>query len=272
MTRRVLRLFVLALLASLTGCGSQRLCCVDEVARHRWDDLPTGRAELLALAEKSVRDDADDKELVRGVMAACRALSLARDDGEAALWAAMGCFELRDRGTVPDWLWQDCVPFSETAADQLPKDARAQYVLALNVGLETQNQNPKDALLNVAWILSALDAALALDEALDDGGPLRVSGLLYLRTPSWPTSIGDTEKALELLHAAAAKYPAHPLNHLALAEALVADGSYQDALLELEAARKTIDPAKHHWRTQRYLKQASELEAKAREGLGEPAK
>jgi len=261
----------LLLLGSLVGCGSPRLCCVDEVGRHRWDELPTTRAELLAVATGAVRDDADHRELVRGVMAACRALSLQRDDGEAALLAAMGCFELRDRGTIPDWLWADCVPFSETAADELPKDARAQYTLALNVGLETQNQNPKDALLNVAWILTALDAAAALDEGLDEGGPLRVTGLLYLRTPAWPTSIGDTEKALEALHAAVSKYPTHPMNHLALAEALIADDACQEALVEIDAARKAIDPAKHQWRAERYSREASALEAKARAALGEPA-
>ena len=272
MRRPPFRLLWLVLLASVAGCGSERLCCVDEVARHRWDDLPATRPELLARAEASVRDDVDDKTLVKGVMAACRALAQDRRDGEAALWAAMGCFELRDRGTVPDWLWPDCVPFSETAADELPKDARAQYTLALNVGLETQNQNPKDALLNVAWILSALDAAAALDQDLDDGGPLRVTGLLYLRTPAWPTSIGDTEKALDTLHDVATRYPAHPMNHLALAEAQIADGSYEEALAEVEAARKAIDPAKQHWRAERYTKDAAALEAKARAGLGEPAK
>jgi len=266
-----LLLLVPLLLTSALGCGSQHLCCVDEVARHRWDDLPATRPELLALARERVSAGATDKELVQGVMAACKALAQDRSDGEAALVAAMGCFELRDRGTIPDWLWKDCIPFSEAAVEALPKDGAAHYTLALNVGLETLNQNPKDALLNVGWIVTELDSALALDEALDDGGPLRVMGLLYIRTPAWPTSIGDVEKGLELTRAAVAKYPSHPLNHLALAEALLADDEPEGAKDAVARARALIDPAKHHWRTERYRKDADALEAKARTALGEPA-
>lgn len=270
---RSLFLFLLLPLVLVTtpGCGSQHLCCVDEVARHRWDDLPTTRPELLALARERVSALATDKDLVQGVMAACKLLATHRDDGEAALVAAMGCFELRDRGTIPDWMWKDCIPFSETATHQLPEDGAAHYTLALNVGLETQNQNPKDALLNIGWILSELDSAVALDEALDDGGPLRVMGLLYLRTPSWPTSIGDAEKGLELTRAAVTKYPSHPLNHLALAEALLLDGDYDGVKEHVALARALFDPARHGWRAERYIKDADALEAKARAALGEPA-
>lgn len=270
MFRRDTLLVTLAALTLLTGCPATMPCCVDEVDKRRWADLPPTQPELIAFSRERVRDDSPDADLVRGVMAACRALKLQPDDGEAAVLGAMGCFELRDRGTIPDWLWRDCVPLSEVAVARRPLDARAQYTLALNVGLETQNQNPKDALLNVGWILSALDVAMAEDEALDEGGPLRVMGLLYLRAPSWPTSIGDPDKAHELLTRAAASYPAHPLNHLALAESRLVDADYEAALAALADARRVIDPTKHHWRAERYTKRADELEAKVKAGLGVP--
>jgi hypothetical protein len=55
---------------------------------------------------------------------------------------------------------------------------------------------------------------------LDDGGPLRLLGALYLKAPAWPNGVGDRDKALELLEKAVKEHPGHPLNHLFYAQAL----------------------------------------------------
>ena len=75
---------------------------------------------------------------------------------------------------------------------------------------------------------------------LEQGGPLRVHGMLYLRAPPWPASIGDLEAALELLEAAVQQFPEHPQNHLFLAQVLHEDGDAEAAAAALERAEQAI--------------------------------
>lgn len=270
MTRRPPARPLLALFAfALAACGGPRPCCFDEVEKRRWDELPTTYAEQIAFARAQIQLERADREVLEGVMAACRALHAKPGDAEAAFWAAMGCFELRDRGRIPDWLEKDCIPFGEMAVRAKGDDPWAHYVLALNVGLEARDQNAKDALLNVGWILSELEIVVERDESLDEGGPLRVLGLLYLRAPAWPTSIGDEEQALDLLERAVARFPEHPLNRLALAEALIVDERPGQAGAQIEAARAHLDASRYGWRVEVWAQQARELEVRAAQALDE---
>jgi hypothetical protein len=63
--------------------------------------------------------------------------------------------------------------------------------------------------------------AIRRDESYEDGGPLRLLGLYYLRAPRWPVGPGDVEKGTELLARARERFPQEPLNRLFYAEALV---------------------------------------------------
>lgn len=93
------------------------------------------------------------------------------------------------------------------------------YYLAANLGLAIHD-HPLQAADNLARLEQALKKAADLSPSLDDGGPLRLLGMLYLKAPPWPTGIGDGDKAMELLKKAADDYPDHPLNHLFYGQAL----------------------------------------------------
>ena len=80
------------------------------------------------------------------------------------------------------------------------------------------------AMENLERLEIEMKRALALNPGIDDGGPLRLLGALYLKAPAWPNGIGDLDKALELLEKAVKDYPAHPINHLFYAQALWAEG------------------------------------------------
>jgi tetratricopeptide (TPR) repeat protein len=67
---------------------------------------------------------------------------------------------------------------------------------------------------------AALRRAINIDERYDFAGPLRVLGILLLRTPGPPTSIGSPRKGLRLLQRAVELFPDYPENYLYLAEAL----------------------------------------------------
>lgn len=99
------------------------------------------------------------------------------------------------------------------------KDGPLHYYLATNLGLAVRDHLTLAA-ENLPRLESELKRAVALSPDIDDGGPLRVLGLLYLKAPPWPSGIGDTDKSLELLKRAVDRFPGHPLNHLFYAQAL----------------------------------------------------
>lgn len=112
------------------------------------------------------------------------------------------------------------VEFAETAlAEGGSTDGAVHYYLAANLGLAIRDHITL-ALGNLDRLEDEMKQAVALSPDIDDGGPLRLLGALYLKAPAWPNGIGDLDKALELLEKAVIKHPNHPLNHLFYAQAL----------------------------------------------------
>lgn len=99
------------------------------------------------------------------------------------------------------------------------EDAAVHYYLAANLGLAI-NDHPVQAAENLHRLEEELTLAVKLSKAVDQGGPLRLLGMLYLKAPPWPTGIGDGDKALALLKESVENFGNHPLNHLFYAEAL----------------------------------------------------
>jgi hypothetical protein len=97
---------------------------------------------------------------------------------------------------------------------------------------------------------------------LDQGGPLRVLGLLYLRAPAWPVGPGDLDAGLELLKQAAGKYPEHPLNRLFYAQALIEADDPAGARRELDQARALSMAERYGEWAARWRSEADELAAK----------
>ena len=94
-----------------------------------------------------------------------------------------------------------------------------QYWYAINVGLlaDADRSYGLDA---VSEMEAALKRAIEIDERYDFAGPVRVLGILHLRTPAPPASIGSPRKGLRLLQRATELFPDYPENYLYLAEAL----------------------------------------------------
>ena len=71
---------------------------------------------------------------------------------------------------------------------------------------------------------------------LDESGPARVLSLLLVRAPGWPTGPGNPDDAVLEAQKAVERSPKHPLNELALAEALAATGDPAGAKAACERA------------------------------------
>lgn len=129
--------------------------------------------------------------------------------------------ERENPGPDRDALASEGVRFADRALAQGgAKDGAVHYYLAANLGLALHD-HPVQAAENLNRLDQALQQALSLSRGVDQGGPLRVLGMLYLKAPPWPSGMGDGDKALELLKASVTEFPSHPLNHVFYARALL---------------------------------------------------
>lgn len=137
---------------------------------------------------------------------------------------------------------QPTVPRREGQAACSKAVARAAYQHALLIGLRMRVAGMREALSLLDQELALLDVArLAAEE--DEGGPLRVLAMIYLKAPGWPAGPGDLDLALELLEEAAIRFPSHPLNRIFLASALLEDGQEERARQELALGLRLADEA-----------------------------
>jgi tetratricopeptide (TPR) repeat protein len=143
-----------------------------------------------------------------------------------------------------------------------PDDAEAAYLHAVNLGLYLRARGML-AVGRLSELVEKLKLAGAMP-ALDDGGPLRVLGLMYVKAPDWPVGPGDLDAALELLRRAVRDYPDHPLNHLYLAYALVDAGERDQARDELMRARELCQAERFGTWAARWREEADQLMARAR--------
>ena len=155
------------------------------------------------------------------------ALTVARETQDPALLRtelparlALHLAERRQDSQSKEALANEGVRFGNTALKQGGAlNGAVHYYLAANLGLAIHD-HPLQAAQQLSRLEEELQKSVQLSPSVDDGGPLRLLGMLYLKAPAWPNGIGDGDKALELLHKAVDQYPEHPLNHLFLAQAL----------------------------------------------------
>ena len=145
------------------------------------------------------------------------------------------------------------------------------YYLAVNLGMAVR-QHATLAVKNLKRLEEELVRARELSPGEEQGGPLRVLGMLYLMAPPWPKGIGDGDKALELLKEASERYPDHPLNHVFYAQALwdlEEDDALDQVKSHLKKSRELIQ--KGDWGTarDRWLKEIDKIAADAEINLSE---
>lgn len=227
---KLLLISSVSILAFLAGCAGLKH---EQVQPDRVSGCPKQTAATLA-AEQQLGPLSDTHAL------SC-ALNVLRDTQDPAVRrTALGsrlCLHLAERETNQEKrekLATEGVGFAETALAQGGMDDGAvHYYLATNLGLAIR-EHPTQAMDNLGRLEDELKQAIALTPDIDDGGPLRVLGTLYLKAPAWPSGIGDRDKALELLGKAVKEHPGHPLNHLFYAQALCAEGN-EDTLNQARA-------------------------------------
>ena len=206
-----------SILALLAGCAGLKH---DQVQPDQVSGCPKQTAATLAAGQNQFGPTSDTHTLN------CALNAVRGTQDPAVRRTALGskvCLHLAERETEQEKrekLADEGVSFAETALTQGgSSDGAVHYYLAVNLGLAVR-EHPILAAGNIDRLETELTQAVALSPDIDDGGPLRALGSLYLKAPAWPSGIGDRDKALELLEKAVKEHPEHPLNHLFYAQAL----------------------------------------------------
>jgi tetratricopeptide (TPR) repeat protein len=149
------------------------------------------------------------------------------------------CLYLAEREAIQEKrekLAAEGVVFAESAlAHGGDHEGAVHYYLAANLGLAVR-EHITLAMKNIDRLENEMKRALILSPDIDEGGPLRLLGALYLKAPAWPNGIGDRDKALQLLEKVVKAHPGHPLNHLFYAQALWEEGDQAVTQVKAEFA------------------------------------
>jgi len=260
------------LFAGLTGvgCGPPSLRGFSLVElRDEYAGFPGGFQALMEMAEERYRPGGPPEDVVLSLRAACKAVDLNPRSARANFLAGRSCFWLQDFGKQPVCYhpgWRelelaDCVSFGERAVELDRSKGEYYYYLGLSLGIKMRTAFIYTKIVNLGHLIDILKRAVEMDAGVDEGGPLRVLGALYLKAPPWPRGPGDMDKALDLLAKAVSQYPNHPLNHYFYAEALLEDEEDADAVEQVNEAVATSDK-ELNWRGVKYRKMALTLKKK----------
>ncbi len=159
-----------------------------------------------------------------------------RDDFDAVWQATQALAFLAENETRPPFKLdaaKRAVVLAGHARELRLDRVEGQYWYAIAVGL-LADADRGYGLSAVGEMELALKRAMEIDERYDFGGPLRTLGILHLRAPAPPVSIGSPRRGLKLLQRATELFPDYPENYLYLAEALRDNGRADEARVAIE--------------------------------------
>lgn len=221
---KVVIFFLFGVICSLSGCVVPSLetgtpGAGSPAAAHEgldlWQSCDATQAEAYRNAAET-----DVSEALRG--AACYAYLVESADGDLA--AAENGRKL-----------------AEKAVAAYPKSAEAHYLLGYLTGMVAQ-RSPLRAISLVPVIEREALVAVDLNPGLDQAGPARMLGDLYLRAPEFPVSIGDPSLAVEYFRQAVELAPDQVDNRLGLIEALLVEDQTADACRQLQSLWQMLAP------------------------------
>ncbi len=205
----------------------------------RLEGLPDDAPALLELSDRvAASHPTTPAEADRGLAAAEKALSVGTDAPYEALWRMS-----RDAHTMADLITVNSQKeayakkgrsYGEQAVERDGTRVEGWYFAAVNTAREAEATSQTGPL---GRVVELAEKAIAIDPAYDDAAPLRLLGKVSMVAPEWPTSVGDRDKAVDLLKRAVG-ISATPLNRLFLGQALYHAEDHTGAAAQLRRALK----------------------------------
>ncbi len=183
------------------------------------------------------------------------------DDFDSLIRAAQSAASVAENDSQPDKRREAAKRgiIAARKARELKMDrVEGHYWYAINTGF-LADVDRSYGLNAVAEMEPALKRAGEIDERYDYAGPLRVLGILLLRTPAPPVSIGSPRKGLRLLQRTVELFPDYPENYIYLGEALRETGRADEAKAAWQKVLTLRAPADRQSEAERWLKQAQTL-------------
>jgi len=263
-------LAAIVLVQACTGHFLDQDAATLERIKSEYGEFPGEFDALVGLSRSLYNEAGPPEEVARSLLAACKAVVLDPACPEANHLASTACTWLVEFGEKPycydeeaqQYYICDCVKHGENAVAGDIENAHYRYQLAMDLALRIRDSSFAAARFKLSTLVEVLQAAIEMDETLDQGGPLRLLGTIYLKAPPWPAGFGDEEMALELLEDAVTGHPGHPLNHLFYSEALMENEEYEKAWMHLATCRELMVPDKYFWRVEEWGRMADQLEKK----------
>jgi tetratricopeptide (TPR) repeat protein len=190
------------------------------------------------------------------------------DDFDVLIQSAQAAATVAENDSQPDKRRDAAkrgIVAARRARELKPDRVEGHYWYALNVGF-LADVDRSYGLNAVAEMEPALKRAGEIDERYDYAGPLRVLGVLLLRTPQPPVSIGSPRKGLRLLQRAVDLLPEYPENYIYLGEALRETGRTDEAKAAWQKVLTLRAPADRQSEAERWLKQAQNFLEKSAAG------
>jgi tetratricopeptide (TPR) repeat protein len=210
-------------------------------AADRSANLPGDLPALLALADGlQTQSDASPHDLDRSLAA----IEAAREAGSGASYeldwreargASLLGRSLRD-ATQRSRLIERALAAGRRATAAASDRIEGHYFLAVALAFDAEDSQELE---RIEPLVEQAERATTVDASYDDAGPLRLLGKIYLEAPEWPTSIGDKEKAVELLQRAVELSPTG-LNRYFLGEALYHDEQLPESHGALRGALEVV--------------------------------
>lgn len=184
----------------------------------------------------------------------------------AELINAAACYAsvlLHGKGGDKESLATKGAKLARKAVSQRPNSAKAQYLLAVLIGLEAKfdpfYEQMADGLAMIPKIRKHAAKAAKLNPKINHGGPDRSLGELYMQAPSPPVSIGDHQKAIAHFRKAVKAAPKFPENRYELAKALLKQQETKLACKQLKAIHEL--PHRVQSRHRRIVTKANKIRA-----------
>jgi len=153
------------------------------------------------------------------------------------------CLEVSDE---KEQLAEEGIAAARLCVRRAPAMAEGHYYLALNLG-QLARCRKLGALRLVREMERSFLEARRLNPCLDEAGPDRYLGLLYLKAPGWPLSIGHSRKARHHLTEAWQTHTEFPGNILHLVRAQIELGRMKEARASYAAGRRQLIHMETTW-------------------------
>lgn len=257
----------------LAGCPNRTGVAPQTAATIKASELPSDAPALVQYADGELAK-LTRSSMENALVAVDKLLAKEATSFDGAWRGARACAFLAEEFTKETarqariYFAERGVQYAQTAISAQSSRVEGHYWLGINQGLLATS---KHGIRLAPRVREAAEAAIKLDERYDFAGPLRLLGTFFAQAPP-ELSKGDVEQGVRILHRAVELAPEYPQNLLHLADALVKDDKFDEAVKYYDQV--IAAPSDPRWAPRlaawKRVAEAGKRDASKRKGGGSP--